>query len=239
MPTACPNAGGETAVTRGAVRTTDLTLQIADRVGVADVDGHGRTQPGRQVQLGVVDVDGDHLESHRPAVLDGQMSQTTDAGDDHPVTRVGVGHHQALVDGQARADQRRCGDVVEPVGQFCREPSVGHQVFGEATIDVVAGAQLLVAQCLPARQALLTGSAGPVQPRHADPVADAEIVDPGPNWMTSPTASWPGTRGNDGLSGQSPSTACRSVWQICRPGPGPGTWPGPGVGTGSWRSSSG
>ena len=43
----------------------------------------------------------------------------------------------------------------------------------EATIDFVAGSHLLVAQCPPARQPLLTRPAGPVQPRHADPVADA------------------------------------------------------------------
>ncbi|MCY1540003.1 hypothetical protein D9M68_756170 [compost metagenome] len=55
---------------------------------------------------------------------------------------------------------------------------------------------------------------------------------PAPTAATKPTPSWPGMKGRLGFTGQSPSAACRSVWQtpeasiftrIC-PGPGRGTF---------------
>src|SRR6478735_46776 len=58
------------------------------------------------------------------------------------------------------------------------------------------------------------------------PTARSET--PSPRATTSPTPSWPGTNGGDGLTGQSPSAAWRSVWQtpvvrtLTRACPGPG-----------------
>src|SRR5258707_6296054 len=58
---------------------------------------------------------------------------------------------------------------------------------------------------------------------------------PGPRAAITPAPSWPGINGSGGLPAQSPSAACRSVWQtpvamtLMRTSPGPGV----GIGTSS------
>jgi hypothetical protein len=58
------------------------------------------------------------------------------------------------------------------------EGGVGDDVLREPAVDVVAGAHLLRAERLPAGEAVVAAAAGPVQPRHPDPVAEPDLVDP-------------------------------------------------------------
>src|SRR5699024_2627911 len=53
---------------------------------------------------------------------------------------------------------------------------------------------------------------------------------PGPDSTTSPQTSSPGTNGGTGLTGQSPSRACKSVWQMPDVSTLTRAWLGPGVG---------
>src|SRR5262245_50830473 len=62
---------------------------------------------------------------------------------------------------------------------------------------------------------------------------------PAPQAATKPTPSWPGTKGNFGFTGQSPSAAWRSVWQTPLATTFTNTWPGPGSGTGTSSMTSG
>ena len=82
-----------------------------------------------------------------------------------------LGLLDALVGGDAGADERRgllgvkagrdMGDVVR----------VGEEVFGKAAVLGVAAELRLGADRLPGRQAILAMAAGRVEPRHADAVA--------------------------------------------------------------------
>ena len=51
------------------------------------------------------------------------------------------------------------------------EALVGHGVLGEAAVEVVAGELGVVAEVLPAAQAVAAGAAGPAQPGDAHQVA--------------------------------------------------------------------
>lgn len=56
--------------------------------------------------------------------------------------------------------------------------------------------------------------AGRIQPGNADTIALLDVADIGANGShMAHTSSWPGTSGRRGFTGQSPSAACRSVWQ--------------------------
>src|SRR5271166_5256506 len=64
-------------------------------------------------------------------------------------------------------------------------------------------------------------------------------VTPAPVAATMPMASCPGTKGSFGFTGQSPSAACRSVWQTPLAATLTSIWPGPGVGMGTSSITSG
>ena len=105
------------------------------------------------------------------------MAEPADAGDDHCIARLGVGHLQALVDRHARAEHRR--DLVEAhiAGQVADIVGVGQHIVGEPAIDRIAGVELAFAQRLPAAEAVHAMAAGSVEPGHADPVAFLHMGD--------------------------------------------------------------
>ena len=63
-------------------------------------------------------------------------------------------------------------DVVGQVADIVR---IGDDVFGEAAVHRIAGVLLLLAQRLPAAQAVPAVAAGGVEPGHADPVAFLDV----------------------------------------------------------------
>src|SRR4030095_11921691 len=96
-----------------------------------------------------------------------------------------------------------------------------------------------------------------IEPRNADAIALLDVRDarancgdmadalvardewrvvrapPMPTAATWPTPSWPGMNGGLGLTGQSPSAACKSVWQTPLAAILTRIWPACGLGTGT------
>src|SRR3989338_5417125 len=89
-----------------ALRAADRRLDRGGGILLSGVDGHGRGEACRQIELAVVDVDRRHVEPHRLGVLHGHVTQAADAGDHDPLARLGLGRLQSLVDGNARAQYR-------------------------------------------------------------------------------------------------------------------------------------
>ena len=100
-------------------------------------------------ELAVVDVDRADVEAHDLGVLDRQMPQTANAGDGDPFARPRPSLLDALVGGDARADDRRgilgrkagghVGDVIR----------VGEDVLGKTTVLGVAAKLRLCAHSFP------------------------------------------------------------------------------------------
>ena len=112
---------------------------------------------------------------------------------------------------------------------------IGHDVFGEAPVHRVTGVLLLFAQRLPAAQTVSAMAAGGVEPRHADAIAFLHLRDTRAYSGDMADALVTRDEGGFGLTGQSPSAACRSVWQTPLAAIFTRIWPAPGVGTGtSW-----
>ena len=86
------------------------------------------------------------------------------------------GDAQGAVADQPSAHQRRRLDVAIARVDGKAIALVGDGQLGIAAIDLVAGEASAVAQILAAAAAVLAHPAGPVEPRHADPVADREPV---------------------------------------------------------------
>ncbi|KAG1533656.1 hypothetical protein G6F50_015796 [Rhizopus delemar] len=93
------------------MRAADFALQVGGGIGGLSVDGYLRAQAAREVQLGVIDVHRSNIQPHRFRILHGHVAQPADARNHDPVSRARVGHLQALVDGDARAQHG--GDVDE------------------------------------------------------------------------------------------------------------------------------
>ena len=146
-------------------------------VGGPGVDGHLGAEVLGQGEFGVVDVDGHHPQAHGPRVLHGDVSEAADAGDRHPLAGPRVGHLQALVDGDACAQDRRNSERVDVVRDARRVGGVDEHVAAEAAVDAVAAVLLALAQRLPAGAAVFAAAARRPQPRVADLVADLQVVD--------------------------------------------------------------
>ena len=133
---------------------------------------------GGQGELGVVDVDGHHAQPHRARVLHGDVAQTADAGDRHPLARAGVGHLEALVDGDAGAQDGSYFQRVDVVRDSWGVGGVDQHVAAETAVDAVAAVLLALAQRFPAGAAVFAAAAGRPQPGVADLVADLEVAHP-------------------------------------------------------------
>ena len=135
----------------------------------------GRTESAGEVELAVVHVDCRDVQAHRPGVLDGHVPEAADTRDHDPVARLGSRHLQAFVHGDARAQDWRDLDKVHVGGQMTDVVGVGDHILGEGAVDRVSSVLLRFAQRFPAGPAVGAVPAGGVQPRHADPVALAQV----------------------------------------------------------------
>jgi hypothetical protein len=79
------------------------------RVFMQRVDGDLGAQPAGQRQLFLVDVHRGHVQPHGHRILHRHVAQPANAADRHRVAGLGVGHLQAFVHGDARAQHR--GDL--------------------------------------------------------------------------------------------------------------------------------
>jgi hypothetical protein len=161
-----------------AVHSAGGFLHLGDHVAGAGVDDDLGTESGGQRELGVVDIDGDHAQAHRPRVLHGDVAQTADAVDRHPLAGPGVGHLEVLVGGDAGAQDGSYFQWVDVVRDSWGVGGVDQHVGAEAAVDAVAAVLLPLAQRLPAGAAVFAPAARRPQPGVADLVADLEVVHP-------------------------------------------------------------
>src|SRR5690606_504296 len=113
----------------------------------------------------------DEGEDFAPLVnqdLGDDVSSGSKAVDAHALPGgVGVGNAQGAVADESGA-QERCGlDVVEPVGQGEAVAGVGHELFGVASVECVAGELGGLAQIFAAALAEAARAAGKPEPRYA------------------------------------------------------------------------
>jgi len=106
MPRAWLNALGETAVTRTPCAPPQSFVHLGYRIGRLGVDYRVGAHLARQRQLLVRDIDGDYLKAHGLRVLDRDVTQSPDAGNDHRVIGLGIGLLQPFVDGHASTEDR-------------------------------------------------------------------------------------------------------------------------------------
>ena len=137
-----------------------------------------RAKALRQIELGIVDIDRDHVKAHRDGVLHRHVTESADARYHQRIARLRFGHLQAFIDRHACAQHRR--DLVEAdiVGQVTDIVRIGEHIVREAAIDRIAGVELAFAQRLPTAQAVNAMAAGGVEPRHADPVTFFHVRHP-------------------------------------------------------------
>ena len=122
-------------------------------------------------KLPVINVDGADLEAHDFGILNGKVSEAARAGDDDPLARLRLGLLDALVGGDAGADDGRGLFGVKArryVGDVIR---IGDEMLRKAAIPRIAAELRLGADRLPGRQAMLAVTAGRVEPWHADTIA--------------------------------------------------------------------
>jgi len=153
----------------------DCRIRIA-MLGVDDkIGAHLRGQR----QFAVVDIDGTDSKAHHLGVLNPEVAEATGAGDHDPLARPRLGFLDALVSGNAGADQRRGELRVESIWDMRDIIRVGDNVFGEAAVPGIAAELCFRADGLLGRQAMLAMAAGRVEPRHADPIAFLDALDAG------------------------------------------------------------
>jgi hypothetical protein len=76
------------------------------RIAMLGIDDKIGAQFGRQRQLAVIDIDRADPKPHHLGILNGQMPEAAGAGNDNPLARLRLGFLDALVGGDAGADQR-------------------------------------------------------------------------------------------------------------------------------------
>jgi hypothetical protein len=125
----------------------------------------------------VRDVHRGDAQAHGHGILDGDVPQPADAGDGDPLPRLGFGHFQSLVDGDAGAEHRGHLHGVRTGGNSGGEPAVHQHVLTEGAVHTVAGVLLGLAQRFPAGAAVLAVAAGGPEPGVAHQVTDGEVCD--------------------------------------------------------------
>src|SRR5512132_1073805 len=154
-------------------------LDRLDRVLLGGVDGELGAELAGEVELLVVDVDGDHAPAGDRGVLDREVAEAADAEDGDEVRRARARDLHRLVGGDAGARQRRGVERVDAVGHLDHVATVGDGVLAEAAVDRVAHVLLLEAKRLPARDAVVADAAGAAEPWHRDALADRDLRDAG------------------------------------------------------------
>ncbi|MCY1293477.1 hypothetical protein D9M70_427380 [compost metagenome] len=162
-----------------AVGAADVALDHRDRVFLLRVHRQRGAELARQFQLGVIHIHRRHVQAHGLRVLHGDMAEPADAGDRHPLAGARPGFLEALVHGDARAEDRRDLGEADLFRQDTDEVGVRQHIFGITAVYRIAGVLLLFAEGFPAGQAVFAAAAGGVQPGHADAVAFLHPGHPG------------------------------------------------------------
>ena len=154
------------------------------------------------------------MEAHGLGVLDGEVAEAANAGDDDPVAGLGFGGLEALVDRDASADDGCYVDEAYVLGEVGDVVGIGYGVLGVATVFGVATELCLGAAGLLAGEAVDALAAGGVEPDDADAVAFLDGLDVFADAGDEAYAFVAGDEGRCGLDGPVAfAAAWRSVWQ--------------------------
>lgn len=154
-------------------------LDVCDEVlGCEEVDVARSAQGLAGLALLLAAVDGDGVDAHGLAVLQGHVTETTTGtGDGDPLARADTGLLDSLVDSDTGAEDGGDGLKIHALGNTGHVGGLGDSVLLEGTVDGVARKLGLGAEGLVSSHAVGAGQAGAVEPLDADVIALLEIVD--------------------------------------------------------------
>ena len=177
MPMACANAGSGGRGDEHCVGSADFLLEEGCRILLLGVDGELGAERTSERELLIGDVDCSNMEAHRLGVLDGEVTEAADAGDDDPVAGLGIGGLEALVHRDAGADDGRDFDEADVLGKVSYVVRIGDGIFCIATVLGVAAELSLGAAGLLSSEAVDALAAGGIEPDDADAVAFLDGLD--------------------------------------------------------------
>ncbi len=148
------------------------------------IDGYRRAKLPRQIELSVIDVDSGNVKPHCLGVLHRHMTETANTRDHNPVTGLGVGYLEALVNRYTRTENRRDFVEIDILRQMSDKIRVGHDIFGKTTIDRIACIKLFLAERFPSAQTMTAVSARSVKPWNADAIPSFRCLTPRPTAET-------------------------------------------------------
>ena len=190
------------ALSDGAVISTPWAppsvpfLTAATAIPVLGVDHHIGAQALGMRELAVVDIDRADLQAHRLGILDRQMPEAADAGDDDPLARPRLRLLDALIGRDPGADQRR--GLVGPRGRS----EYGPRSSGRRRCIRQSRHSWCSRRTAPRRRpspsAVRQYSQWPqAEYSHGTPTRSPSFtaVTPAPRATTRPMPSWPGMNG--------------------------------------------
>lgn len=171
--------GGDEEGGVGALAVWCGGADVGDEVlCLCEVDKGGGAELEAQIALLVAAVDGDGVQAHGLCVLQGDTTQTATGTDDgNGLAGPGVGLLEALVDGDAGAEDGGDGLEVALLGDAGDVGGLCDGVLLESSVDGVAGEQGLVAERLVAVLAVGAAQARAVEPLDAGVVANLNVLD--------------------------------------------------------------
>ena len=158
----------------------DLPLNGGSRIGLGTIYQYFSTKRFGQRQFLRRDIDGGNTQSHGSRILHGDVPQSADADDRHPLAGPGTGALQAAIGGNSSAENGGHGKSICALRQARHEGSGCHHVFSIAAGLRIAGGFGLLADGLHAGETEFAKPAGRKHPRHADFIAHREIGDARP-----------------------------------------------------------
>jgi hypothetical protein len=153
------------------VGSADFLLKEGCGILLLGVDGEFGAERTSELELLVGDVDCGYVEAHRLGVLDGQVTEAADTGDDNPVAGLGIGGLEALVHRDAGADDGRDFYEAYVLGKVSYVVRIGYRVIRIATVLGVAAEFCLGAAGLLSSEAVDALAAGGVEPDDAYAIA--------------------------------------------------------------------
>src|SRR5262249_46342889 len=127
-----------------------------------------------QFEFVVGHVDGVNFRAVRLRKLNRQMAESANAENGYLLPRLRAGFFHRAVNRQSGAEQRR-GFLKAQVVRKSRDVArFGYDELGKTSVNHAAGDFLLRAESLAPCRTKFAFAAGPMQPRHADSVADVE-----------------------------------------------------------------
>lgn len=184
-----------------AVNTTNSVLDSLGNVSLDGVVSVSSTKSLSVLDLLVIDINTDDVEAHSLGELDTKLAETTETGDQNPVTSLSVGDLKTLVDGKTGTEDRSDVRKINTLRDTSNVVRVSDAVLSKSTVDAVTSVLLLGAKSLPTRVAVLAVTASAVQPRNTDEVANLDVLNLSTSLNNTADTLVTGGEGESGLNG--------------------------------------